>query len=107
VAGLRSGQCQLRPATLPEGALPRAWERIGARLRPGGRFAGQLYGDRDDWADRPGMTHLDRAEIEALLAGWTVELLDEEESDGVTPRGTPKHWHIFHVVAARPGTPRG
>ena len=30
-----------------------------------------------------------------------TELFDEEESDAVTPRGKPKHWHIFHVVARR------
>jgi hypothetical protein len=48
------------------------------------------------------MTHLDRAGVTRLLAGLEVELLEEEESDGVTPRGKPKHWHIFHVVARKP-----
>jgi hypothetical protein len=26
----------------------------------------------------------------------------EEETDTVTPRGTEKHWHLFHIVARRP-----
>ena len=26
---------------------------------------------------------------------------EEEEDDSVTPRGTPKHWHIFHIVARK------
>ncbi|HXQ51210.1 MAG TPA: class I SAM-dependent methyltransferase [Stellaceae bacterium] len=78
------------------------WDRIVASLKPGGRFAGQLYGARDGWAGRAGVTHHDREGIERLLSGLAIEMLDEEESDAVTPRGTAKHWHIFHVVARAP-----
>ena len=77
------------------------WARIVASLKPGGRFAGQLYGERDGWAGRPGMTHMDRAAAERLLDDLHVELFEEEESDAVTPRGKAKHWHIFHIVARR------
>lgn len=84
----------------PPAAFPALWARIRARLLPGGRFAGQLYGPRDSWAAR-GVTVHDRPAVEALLAGLEVERLDEEEGDGTTPRGTAKHWHIWHVVARR------
>jgi SAM-dependent methyltransferase len=77
------------------------WRRIVASLRPEGRFSGQLYGDRDKWAGRPGMTHMDRAAAVRLLQDLRVELFEEEETDAVTPRGKRKHWHIFHVVAQR------
>jgi SAM-dependent methyltransferase len=77
------------------------WQKTVNALRPGGRFAGQLYGERDDWAGRPGVTHHDRVAVENLLAGLETELFEEEESDAVTPRGTAKHWHIFHIVARR------
>jgi SAM-dependent methyltransferase len=86
----------------PPDAFPRLWRRIVASLRPGGRFAGQLYGDRDSWVGRPGMSFFTRAEAEALLAPLTIEMFREEESDGVTPRGAAKHWHIFHIVARKP-----
>jgi SAM-dependent methyltransferase len=89
----------------PRERFPGLWQRIGDRLRPGGRFAGQLYGDRDGWIGREGMTHLSRREIDDLLRGWAVELPEEEEGDSVTPRGKPKHWHIFHVVAQRSPLP--
>ncbi|HMR30794.1 MAG TPA: methyltransferase domain-containing protein [Geminicoccaceae bacterium] len=79
------------------------WTRIGAALRPGGRFAGQLYGPEDGWKDRPGMTFHSRPEVEALLAGWSVERLDEDHADAVTQHGKTKHWHIWHVVARKPG----
>jgi SAM-dependent methyltransferase len=86
----------------PPEHFPALWARIRARLIPGGRFAGQLYGERDGWAGREGMTFHRREEVEALLRGLEVEHLAEEESDAVTPRGTPKHWHIYHVVARQP-----
>jgi SAM-dependent methyltransferase len=85
---------------------PADFRRLFADIRGclvrGGRFAGQFYGARDSWVGRPGMTFLTRDEAQALLGGLEIELFDEEESDGVTPRGTPKHWHIFHVVARKP-----
>jgi len=85
----------------PPDRFPALWSRIVASLKPGGRFSGQLYGDRDSWVGRPGITHLARAAVEDLLRVLEVELFEEEESEGVTPRGTPKHWHIFHIVARR------
>ncbi|MSO76376.1 MAG: methyltransferase domain-containing protein [Alphaproteobacteria bacterium] len=78
------------------------WQRIAASLKPGGRFSGQLYGDRDSWRGRPGMTHHTRSQAEALLAGLDVEMFGEEEENSVTPRGEAKHWHIFHIVAKKP-----
>lgn len=77
------------------------WARIREALPAGGRFSGQWYGKRDSWLGRPGMTFLDRDEALALLDGFDVEMFEEEEADGVTPRGNPKHWHIFHIVARK------
>ena len=69
--------------------------------RAGGRFSGQWYGPRDSWVGRPGITFLSRDEATALLKGSSVEMFEEEEADSVTPRGKPKHWHIFHIVARK------
>lgn len=77
------------------------WTRIREALPPGGRFSGQWYGKHDSWVGRPGMTFLDRNEAQALLDGFDVEMFEEEEADGITPRGNPKHWHIFHIVARK------
>jgi tellurite methyltransferase len=76
------------------------WERIVDSLRPGGRFCGQLFGERDQWASS-GIVVVSRNELEALLAPFEVERLDEEESDGSTVVGKPKHWHLFHIVARK------
>jgi tellurite methyltransferase len=85
----------------PPDRFPGLWRNIRDSLASGGRFAGQLYGERDGWAGRPGVTHCDRATAYRLLDGLVVEMFEEEESDAVTPRGKPKHWHIFHIVARR------
>lgn len=77
------------------------WRRIRDSLRPGGRFSGQLFGERDSWMGDPGMIHLTRQGAELLLTGLEVEMFREEEEDAVTPRGSLKHWHVFHIVARR------
>jgi len=92
----------------PKPAFPALWRRIRERLAPGGRFAGHLIGARDSWAkgDAPdGAVAFTRAECLALLQGLEIELFEEEEHDGQTPRGTAKHWHIFHIVARKPQAP--
>lgn len=85
----------------PKRAFPAVWKNIVNALRPGGRFSGQLYGDRDDWAGNPDMTHLTHSEVLDLLQPFEIEHLEEEEDDSVTPRGVAKHWHIFHIVARK------
>ena len=78
------------------------WRRIVDSLRPGGRFSGQFFGDRDSFAGKRDITLLRRPEAEALLGGLEVEMFQENEEDTMTPRGTPKHWHLFHIVAKKP-----
>jgi SAM-dependent methyltransferase len=88
------------PLCEPE-AFRALWERIREALPSGGRFSGQWYGPRDSWAGRPGITFVSRDEALALLDGFDLEMFDEEEADSVTPRGNPKHWHIFHIVVRK------
>ena len=78
------------------------WQRIFNGLRHGGRFSGQLYGDRDEWAGNPTNSHFTLAELQKLTAIYDVEDFWEEETKSVTPRGAPKHWHIYHIVVRKP-----
>jgi membrane dipeptidase len=84
----------------PPGRFAELWSRIVESIRPGGRFSGQLFGDRDEWAGS-GITVQSRAELEELLRPFEVERLDEVEEDGATLLGTPKHWHLYHIVARK------
>jgi trans-aconitate methyltransferase len=75
------------------------WAKIRAALRPGAVLAGQLFGERDAWADLPDRSHHTRAQVESLLAGLKPLRLEEEERDGEDCHGAKKHWHVFHIVA--------
>jgi len=77
------------------------WSRIVESLAPGGRFAGQLFGERDEWASEDEMTFHTREAATALFDAFELEQFEEVEEDGQTATGTPKHWHLFHVVARK------
>ncbi|GAA4892107.1 methyltransferase family protein [Stackebrandtia albiflava] len=86
---------------VPAARFTETWDRIVASLRPGGRFAGNLLGERDDWAANPAMTPVSRSTLDEMLAGLEVEHLHEQDEDGRSMQG-PKHWHAYHVVARKP-----
>ena len=116
-----TGRLETQVARFQDAALPRAslvnssfalpfcppelfgdvWERIVASLESGGRFSGQLFGDRDSWATRPEMSFQTREEAGELLRGMALERFTEVDEDGKTALGDAKHWHVFHVVARR------
>lgn len=77
------------------------WQTIITSLKPGGRFCGQLFGNRDSWVKFPNRSHHTSTEVEALLQPFIVEWLEEEEHPGVTAIGEEKYWHIFHIVARK------
>ncbi len=87
---------------VPPAAFPDLWDSMLETLRPGGRISCQLFGERDSWIGDPTITFFTSGGIDALLAPLDVEHLREEEDDSVTPRGKPKHWHVFHIVAHKP-----
>jgi SAM-dependent methyltransferase len=89
----------------PPTAFPALWRKIDHSILSGGRFAGQLCGPRDSWAERGmdnrSVTFLSEDATRALFADYAIEVFEIEETDSVTPRGETKHWHLFHVVAKK------
>ncbi|MBF2074191.1 MAG: class I SAM-dependent methyltransferase [Synechococcales cyanobacterium C42_A2020_086] len=85
----------------PPPAFPAFWQQIVTALRLGGRFCGQLIGNRDSWTMYAHMNHHSREQVEALLTPFIVESLIEEDHPGKTALGVEKHWHIFHIVARK------
>jgi tellurite methyltransferase len=77
------------------------WSNILASLRTGGRFAGQLFGDRDTWSAELRMTCHTVHEARALFDTFEIESWLEQEYDGTTALGDDKHWHRFSVVARK------
>lgn len=85
----------------PPEHFPAVWARLVAAVRPGGRFAGHLFGERDSWNGAPNLTFHTAVELQQRFAGFTIEALNEVESDRPTALGEPKHWHVYEVVARR------
>lgn len=77
------------------------WPRVVSAIEPGGRFVGQIFGDRDDWAALPDRAHHRRGDLDALFSSFVIESFEEEERDGADALGFAKHWHIFHLIARR------
>jgi tellurite methyltransferase len=81
--------------------FPQLWREIGRALRPGGHFAGQLFGNRDEWFGQRPMVFRNLREVRSLTHGYKVELLRETEEDGQSFEG-PKHWHFFDLILEKP-----
>lgn len=77
------------------------WAQICASVREGGRFCGQLFGDRDSWSVIEDRTHHARDDAIALFRDFLLEQFCEEERDGEDAQSNRKHWHVYHIVARR------
>lgn len=76
------------------------WSKIVSAIRPGGWFAGQFFGPRDEWNDGV-RSVFDREEVGQLLSGFEPILLEEHDREGRTVIGLAKRWHVFHVIAQK------
>lgn len=85
---------------LPPEEFAAFWPTVVGAIRPGGVFVGQFLGPNDDWRDR-GYTLHDAAAVRSLMEGFDVLYSEEAERDGETAVGSPKHWHVHHVIARR------
>jgi len=83
-------------------------ERLRDSVRPSGVMAATFFGKRDEW-NVPGteQNFSTRTDVEHMFSRWEIIELTEVEEDGHTADGTPKHWHVFHVIARRPTDYRG
>ena len=74
---------------------------IKKSLKKGGIFCGQFFGINDEWSKNPKMTFHTEVQAKELLNGLEILSFKEVEEDGTTANGTPKHWHIFHIIAKK------
>ncbi len=88
------------PFIAPE-KFAEVFANITNSLVEGGVFTGQLFGDRDGWSAKPGMTFHTLAQAKELLSGLEILSFEEEENDQPTAAGVMKHWHVFHFVGRK------
>jgi len=86
----------------PEDRFHEVFARIKLALNAGGIFVGQFFGVNDEWNTLGNqMTFLTREQAEDELKGLKVLEFHEEDVDSHVADGTPKHWHVFHIIAQK------
>lgn len=77
------------------------WNKIMKSIKKGGRFSGNLFGEKDTWTDNPFMNYHTKENAIKLFRGFELEFFAEKDEDGVTTSGDTKHWHVFSIVAKK------
>jgi SAM-dependent methyltransferase len=90
------------PFCAPE-YFPTLWRLIVGALNQDGRFVGQLFGVRDEWAGSRTMTFHSAEQVAALFEPFVFESYQEFEGERPTALGDMKQWHVFHIIARRRG----
>lgn len=86
----------------PKESFHVVFARVKQSLNPGGIFVGQLFGIYDQWnTPNSSMTFLTREQVKALFTDLNMLEFRELEEDGQIYDGTPKHWHVFHIIAQK------
>ncbi len=85
----------------PPAHFPALWSGIDTAIPPGGRFSGQLFGDRDGWATLEDRTHLARPQVMTLFDQYVLERFIEEDRPSAHAGEAHKHWHVFHIIARK------
>ena len=80
--------------------FPALWDKIVTAIKPGGRFAGQLFGVRDSWAVNSDMTFQTEDQVRALFESFVIEAFHEMDEDVEAASGS-KHRHMFTVIARK------
>ncbi len=86
----------------PPETFSSVFQSVKESLVKGGVFCGQLFGIRDEWINNSRMTFHTKEQIDLLLSDMEVLSLVEREKDSHLADGTPKHWHLFHIIARKP-----
>jgi tellurite methyltransferase len=90
---------------IPRSRFAEVFTRLKAALSPTGVFVGQFFGVNDQWnTPDHNMTFLTRAEALDLIRDLETIEFTEEDADGHTADGSPKHWHVFHILGRRPAS---
>lgn len=86
----------------PPEYFPRLWTDILHALKPGGLFAGDLFGERSFWAREKGITILTEERVKAMLAELQIELYEVEDRERQVATQGVQWVHIFSIIARKP-----
>ncbi|HSS94433.1 MAG TPA: hypothetical protein VLR46_10640, partial [Candidatus Dormibacteraeota bacterium] len=77
--------------------------RLRDSVRTGGVMAATFFGKNDEWnGPENSLTFSTQADLERMFSALDLIELSEVEEDGHTADGSPKHWHVFNLIARQP-----
>lgn len=81
----------------------RVFEKIEQSIKKDGYFSGTFLGNNDSWkTDGKDYTFLTEEEVRNLFSNFKELKLSQIDEDGKTTGSeTPKHWHVFRVIAKK------
>jgi len=88
------------PFCRPE-AFGAFWEKLTGAIRPGGRFVGNLFGEKDEWSQLPEVTFITKEQVGELFGNFELEYFRELYSEGPAVLTPTKTWHLFEIVAKK------
>ena len=88
------------PFCKPE-AFEDFWEKIVNAIKPGGRFSGNLFGEKDEWVYMQDVTFVTKTRIDELFKDFEIEYFREQYSEGPAVLSPTKLWHLFEIVAKK------
>jgi len=77
------------------------WDKINKAIKLNGRFAGNFFGEKDEWSKSDDMTFHPEKKVREMFENYEIEFFHERDEDGETADGNKKHWHVFSVVAKK------
>ena len=77
------------------------WDKIVKAIRPGGRFSGNLFGLKDEWAYMPDATFISKERLQVLFGDFEIEHFREQYSEGPSVLTPTKLWHLYDVIAGK------
>jgi SAM-dependent methyltransferase len=95
----------------PGSEFKAVWSKIYDCLCPNGLFCGSLLGNEDSMAapgDNPAVfwpevSSFEESEVMQLLKGYEILRFKTHRSTGKSPQGFDHNWHLFQIVARKPG----
>jgi tellurite methyltransferase len=86
-------------------AWPELVQRVVTALNPGGRFAGDIFGNKHAWSAEEGVLTLTEEQARLALEPLDIEAFDIEDGYRVSG-GEVTRWHAFGFAARKPATAR-
>jgi tellurite methyltransferase len=86
---------------IPPDLFADVFVRVKKSLVKDGIFCGQFFGNRDGWHLNTQLTFVTKEKAQSVLEDMDIILFDEKEFDGKTADGSPKHWHVFDIIARK------